>query len=861
MLLQKRFQRLAVIGLGALLVGCAGEVPSIDSATEAPAIHPERWPELQSPIAPDPELEAAISELLGAMTLEDKVGQILQPEINSVTPEEVREYRLGSVLNGGGGWPNTNKDSTPADWLALADAYWEASMDTSEGGQAIPILWGLDAVHGHNNVIGATLFPHNVGLGAANNPELIREIGRVTATEVAVTGQDWDFGPTIAVARDGRWGRAYESYSEDPEIVAAYARAMVEGLQGPVGTEQFLDDRHLIATAKHFLGDGGTERGVDQGDNVGSEEELRDVHGAGYVTSLDAGVQTVMASFNSWHGRKMHGYGELLTDVLKEQMGFDGFIVGDWNGHGQIPGCSNKSCAASINAGLDMFMVPNDWKGLYKNTLKQVESGEIPMERLDDAVRRILRVKMRAGLFERGKPSSRPLGGRMDHFGSDEHRAVARQAVRESLVLLKNNGGLLPLDPSQRILVAGDGADDIGKQSGGWTITWQGTGNSNDDFPGATSIYAGVRELVERAGGRAELSPDGSYDERPDVAIVVFGEDPYAEFQGDRDTVDYRPEEDLELLRRLKQDGVPVVAVFITGRPLWVNPELNASDAFVVAWLPGSEGDGVAQVLLKTEEGEIRHDFKGRLPFSWPKSPAQAVLNEGASDYDPLFALGYGMNYAESADMEDLPEDPGDIAIVSRTVYFEGGAVPPWRLFVGDDANPRIAAESGITTTQGSDKLTLEAVDRRRQEDARAVRWSGEGAAFVYLQANEPVDLTREANGEMAVAFDAYVEQPAASMVTMSVRCPDGGCAGEVDITDVLSEQPTGEWVTIAVRLRCFEENGADMASVGVPFGLTSDGALALRFSDVRLVSGSEGGGGMSVSAARRHRSRGRFAT
>ncbi len=829
----------AAFALAALLMACA---PPKDLTSDAgdPTIHPESWPRIESPIAIDPELERRVADLLGSLTVEEKVGQVIQPEINSVTPSDVKQYRLGSVLNGGGGWPGTNKDSTPEDWLALADAFWEASMDVADGGHAIPVIWGLDAVHGHNNVIGATLFPHNVGLGAANNPELIRRIGEVTAAEVAITGQDWDFGPTIAVARDGRWGRAYESYSEDPEIVRAYAAAMVTGLQGEVGSEDFLGDRRLIATAKHFLGDGGTVRGVDQGENSSTEEDLRDIHGAGYVSALQAGVQTVMASYNSWHGRKMHGYTDLLTGVLKGQMNFDGFVVGDWNGHGQLPQCSNDSCPAAFNAGIDMFMVPNDWKALYKNTLRQVKSGEISMERLDDAVRRILRVKMRAGLFELGKPSSRPLGGRVDLFGSAEHREVARQAVRESLVLLKNNGGLLPLSPGSRILVTGDGADNIGKQTGGWTITWQGTGNSNEEFPGATSIWEGIREVVASAGGTALLSPDGGFGERPDAAIVVFGEDPYAEFQGDRDSVDYRPTGDLELLRSLKEAGIPVVSVFLTGRPLWVNPELNASDAFVVAWLPGTEGAGVADVLLASAEGPPRSDFMGRLSFSWPKSPAQSVLNHDTAGYDPQFAYGYGLSYAEAVELDELSEETGHLEVVSRTVYFEGGPVAPWRLYVGDAANWRVAADNSVTATVGSENLVLKAVDRRVQEDARAARWSGGAMAGLYLQANDPVDLSREANGEMAMAFDVYIEEVPRGAVSMRMHCGDD-CSGSVDITEMLAGVTPKEWSTVAVRLRCFEDAGADMKRVSIPLALATDGALALRLSDVRLVSASEG--------------------
>ena len=474
-------------------------------------------------------------------------------------------------------------------------------MDTSQGGAGVPVIWGTDAVHGHNNVAGATLFPHNIGLGATRDPELIQRIGEATALEVAATGIDWTFAPTLAVVRDDRWGRTYEGYSEDPEIVRQYAGRMITGLQGSAASPDFLSTFHVVATAKHFIGDGGTDQGVDQGDNLSTEQQLLDIHGQGYLSALEAGVQTVMASFNSWRGEKVHGDRHLLTDVLKGRLGFDGYVIGDWNGHAQVPGCSNESCPAAINAGVDMIMVPEDWKALLTNTLEQVRSGEIEQSRIDDAVRRILRVKMRAGLFTGGRPSSRPPAGDASLVGAADHRSLAREAVRQSLVLLKNGEGLLPLQRDLNVLVAGDGADDISKQSGGWSVTWQGTEVTNEDFPGATSIFAGVREAVTAGGGSATLSPDGSFDESPDVAIVVFGEDPYAEYDGDLESLDFSAGHgaSLELLRRLKGQGVPVVSVFLSGRPLWVNPELNASTAFVAAWLPGTEGGGIADVLFR----------------------------------------------------------------------------------------------------------------------------------------------------------------------------------------------------------------------------------------------------------------------
>jgi beta-glucosidase len=614
-----------------------------------------QWPRIQTEVAKDPKIEGRIDRLLAQMTLEQKVGQMVQPDIRDVTPEDVRKYRIGSVLNGGGAFPGNKKHAALRDWVALADRYYEASMDTSGGAPAIPVFWGTDAVHGHNNVVGATLFPHNIGLGAMRNPDLIERIGAATALEVAATGIDWTFAPTVAVVRDDHWGRTYEGYSEDPEIVRDYAGRMVRGLQGSAGSKEFLDARHVLATAKHFIGDGGTDAGIDRGNNLSTEQQLLDIHGQGYVTALGAGVQTVMASYNSWQGWKLHGHEHLIAGVLKGQMGFDGLVVSDWDGIDEVQGCSKDKCAQAIIAGIDLFMVPTAWKPWIENTLFLVKEGYIPEARIDDAVRRILRVKLRAGLLEKGKPSTRPLAGDRSVVGSAEHRALARQAVRESLVLLKNKNGVLPLKRGANVLVAGSAADDISRQCGGWTLTWQGTENTNADLPGATSIFAGIRSVVQEGGGMATLSVDGSFETRPDVAIVVFGEKPYAEFLGNVRSLDYQGPSgtDEALLAKLEAQGIPVVSVFLTGRPLWVNPELNASDAFVVAWLPGSEGGGIADVLFRNAAGEVNHDFRGKLSFSWPRDPSQTPLNRGDTPYEPLFAYGFGLTYADRDSLGD----------------------------------------------------------------------------------------------------------------------------------------------------------------------------------------------------------------
>jgi beta-glucosidase len=411
----------------------------------------------------------------------------------------------------------------------------------------------------------------------------------------------------------------------------------------------------VIATAKHFIGDGGTNLGVDRGDNLSTEQQLRDIHGQGYFSALGAGVQTVMASYNSWRGWKVHGQQYLLTDVLKQQMGFDGPVVSDWDGVDEVQGCSKDSCAQAINAGVDLIMVPTQWKSFLQNTLSQVKNGSISEARIDDAVTRILRLKYRAGLFEKGRPSSRPVANHRDLLGAPEHRAVARRAVRESLVLLKNKNGLLPLKPRSNVLVAGSGADNLSKQTGGWSITWQGTENTNADFPGATSVLAGIRAVVGKAGGAVEYHATGEFSKKPDVAVVVFGEEPYAEYLGNVKSIDYTSpgDADLQLLNKLRSAGVPVVAVFLSGRPLWINPELNASDAFVAAWLPGTEGGGIADVIFRSASGKVDHDFTGKLSFSWPRHPDQSDLNRNDARYDPLFPYGFGLTYRDKDRLGD----------------------------------------------------------------------------------------------------------------------------------------------------------------------------------------------------------------
>ncbi|MEM6255491.1 MAG: exo 1,3/1,4-beta-D-glucan glucohydrolase [Cyanobacteria bacterium P01_D01_bin.156] len=822
---------LILLILGGLAAYAGYTATQVRGQSNIPKIDPANWPTTTGGATVDAEMEAHIDELMATMTLEEMVGQTIQADISNATPEEVRRYRLGSILNGGNSAPDNDVRASADKWLALADEFYLASIDTTQGHTAIPILWGTDAVHGHSNIVGATIFPHNIGLGATRNPELIHQIGEITAREVTVTGMDWTFAPTLAVVRDNRWGRTYESYSEDPDIVKEYATAIVNGLQGELGTNDFLSNPHVIATAKHFLGDGGTQRGKDQGDNIDSEADLRDYHGAGYPPAIEAGVQTVMASFSSWHGTRMHGHKELLTDVLKQRMGFNGFVVGDWNGHGQVPGCTTKSCPTAFNAGIDMFMAPDSWRELYKNTLDQVRTGEISRSRLEDAVRRILRVKQRLGLFEKPKPSERPLAGNYALLGHPNHQAVARQAVRESLVLLKNQKTLLPLATDQTILVTGDGANDIGKQSGGWTLSWQGTGNTNEHFPNGSSIWQGLSEAIEAGGGTAVLSEDGSYTQTPDVAIVVFGENPYAEFRGDTEHLDYPSDQELQLLQSFQAKSIPTVAVFLSGRPLWVNPELNAADAFVAAWLPGSAGEGIADVLLRKPNGEINFDFRGKLSFSWPRTAIQAKINRGDNNYDPLFPYGYGLTYADSGNVAELSEISGldgNETITNNAFFAYGKPIAPWNLqaTAGDTTSTVVDARSQL-----GQALAIRSIDRAAQEDAQQFVWSGKGVASIVLT-GPATDYTAAAHyGTLAIQY--RVDSTPKNPVTLFVQCGDN-CQAELDMTQIFTEAPLGEWTQTEIGLSSLVDAGANMSSL-TALGLRTEGSFSLSISDIRF--------------------------
>lgn len=802
------------------------EPPVVEDVEEAAPveaaekINPENWPVVETPPL-DPAVEAQIDDIMAKMTLEQKVGQVIQADSGSVTPADVKKYRLGSVLSGGNSAPGPLPYADAETWLAATDEHYLASVDPEGVEIAIPIIWGIDAVHGHANLRGAVVFPHNIGLGAMNNPDLIEEIYKVTARELRVSGHDWTFAPTLAVPQNDRWGRTYEGFSESPDIVASYGDRIVYGLQGRVGDEDYLGPERVLTSAKHFVGDGGTTDGVDQGDTQISEAELRDIHTAGYVTAIAANAQTVMASFSAWNGERMHGQKDLLTDVLKGRMNFKGFVVGDWNGHALIPGCTTTDCPESFNAGVDMFMAPESWKGLWESTYAHVQSGRIPMERLDDAVRRILRVKIAAGLFDNPvKPSDRPLAGDTSELATPHARAVARRAVRESLVLLKNTDGLLPLEPGQTIKVVGDGADSISKVAGGWTLSWQGGGYPNEEFPNGDTILSGLKSVVESNGGTLIFDPEGTSDEEADVVIAIYGEDPYAEFQGDVADMDFRPNGfDTELLSDYQAKGMKTVSVFLSGRPLWTNPEINASDAFVAAWLPGSEGAGISDMLFRTDPA---FEFTGRLSYSWPKLATQVELNVHKEPYDPLFPFGYGLSYDDDGNLPALSEDAGlgGSAAASKTVFFSKGALlSPWEIIRYGSPVTAVPFESA--------GLIVSAYDRAAQEDSLKIEYKT-GEENFEIAASEPIDLSREANGAMELVFQAKSLSENGA-VEVGVGCAAEGCDALLPVT------LSADWSEVRLSLSCFADNGVDMGTFKKALILSASAGQSVAISEVRL--------------------------
>ena len=591
----------------------------------------------------DPE----VRKLLSKMTLEEKIGQMTQPEQGPVLshPGDMQKYFIGSVLSGG--------DSDPAEGSSLeawTDLYDRTQREALKTRLQIPILYGIDAVHGHGHVLGAVIFPHHIALGCTRDPALVERIGRITAEEVRATGIQWTFAPCVTVPQDIRWGRTYEGFSEDPETVRTLAGASVRGLQG----SDLSHPLSILACAKHFVGDGGTSAStaarpgmppnsmprmsLDQGDTKLDEPTLRRIHLPGYRAAIQAGVGSIMPSYSTWNGIRCSASKRLLTEILKQELGFEGFLISDYNAINQInPRDYKGSIEISINAGMDMAMVPSGYRDFFENLKALVNEGKVPISRIDDAVTRILRVKFAMGLMDKTRS---PLADRKLHqtFGSPEHRAVAREAVRKSMVLLKNDRQVLPVSKDVvRIHVAGKSADDIGNQCGGWTVFWQG--RSGNVTPGGTTILQAIRAAVSKTS-QVTYSPDGSGAEGASLGVVVIGERPYAEGVGDRSDLSLG-EEDRNVLANVKKTGIPLVVILFSGRPMIITDALPQADAFLAAFLPGTEGQGVADVLFG--------DYKptGKLSFSWPKSMDQLPLNINTpkEKYDPLFPYGFGLSF------------------------------------------------------------------------------------------------------------------------------------------------------------------------------------------------------------------------
>ncbi len=569
------------------------------------------------------DIDQRVDHLLAEMTLNEKVGQMTQVDSDALANREddVRKYFLGSVLSGGNSDP-PGGDNSAQSWLKFATHFESLARQTR---LKVPLLYGIDAVHGHNNIDGAVIFPHNIGIGAADDPRLVEREEQVTADEIAGTGINWAFAPCLAVARNECWGRTYESFSDDPALDSRLGAAAVAGFQGGQLSENATS---ILACAKHFMGDGGTMDGIDQGNTICDEATLRRLFLPPYRAAIRAGVGSIMVSYNSWNGQKMSGNEYLLTEVLKKELGFRGFLVSDWAAIDQLGPGYQTDVEKSINAGMDMVMIPygpdqpNNYLEFIRDLKELVAEGKVSQTRIDDAVRRILRVKFQMGLFDRPIAVDPALTAAI---GSPEHRAVACQAVRESLVLMKNKDHVLPLSKTiKRLTVVGAAANDLGMQCGGWTISWQGSHGKVTH--GGTTILDGIRRIISPKA-QVTFSADGSNLEDPDAVIVVVGESPYAEMKGDRTNLDLSVS-DRALIARAKSAGAPVVTILISGRPLNLNSAWDDSDAFVAAWLPGTEGEGVADVLF----GDA--PFAGKLPRPWPG----------------LFPDGFGLFYSPAAE-------------------------------------------------------------------------------------------------------------------------------------------------------------------------------------------------------------------
>jgi beta-glucosidase len=714
-------------------------------------------------------IEERVEDLLGRMTLDEKVGQMIQGERGSDNIlDNISTYHLGSVLSGGGSTPYPD---TPENWMDMYDSLQSRAMSTRLG---IPIIYGIDAVHGHNNAYGAVIFPHNIGLGCTRDSSLAEETGRITAMEVSATGLDWTFSPCIAVARDERWGRTYEGFGETPELVKIMGPAIVRGYQG----DTLANSSSILACAKHYIADGGTTNGIDRGNAEIDEETLRAIHLPGYIKAIENDVGSIMISFNSWNGVKCHGNYYLIDTLLKQELGFEGFVVSDWNGIDQLEGSYANKVETAINAGIDMAMEPFSYENFY-NTLKNlVEQGNVDTNRINDAVRRILRIKFKMGLFE--KPyADRSL---LDSIGTEAHRAVAREAVRKSLVLLKKKDGILPLPKENiHIFLAGEHADNLGYQCGGWTISWQGL---SGDITDGTTIWEAIQEAAPSAD--FTYSRGGtSIDTTADVAVVAIGETPYAEILGDRYNLTL-PVSQINLIRNIKNTGLPVVVILISGRPLIIESIIPYSDAIIAAWLPGTEGNGITDVLF----GD--YNPSGLLSHSWPASMEDIPINLGDPEYEPLFEYGYGIT-----DLSDSPESSAPIfysAAVDSTgnkilVSFNKNMAEPENasseFIIDQNSINNISVGSIETASHDSTMFVLTLSETIQEGDNITITYSGEsvyskdggqlepfGPEKVYNRLDEPAGITEEKNTNSTHQLIQNSPNPFSAITYISFQLP-----------------------------------------------------------------------------------------
>ena len=679
-----------------------------------------------SVLAYNQTVDDKVDSVLNLMSLEEKIGQMTQIERNSFTEiQDLATYGIGSILSGGGSGPDVN---ALENWISMYDNFQSVAMQSSLG---IPMIYGIDAVHGNNNVYGAVIFPHNIGLGCTWDSTLIREVNQVVAKEVAATGIDWTFAPCIAVPRNERWGRTYEGPGETPEVQKIMAKEAVIGLQGT----DLSSPETILACAKHFVGDGGTTNGIDQGNTEVSEEELRNIHMAGYIDAIEAGVGTVMASYSSWNGVKLHGNQYLLTDVLKTELGFEGFVISDWKGVDQVDEDYRTAIKRSINAGVDMVMVPDRYEVFIGHLTSLVQDAEVSIDRIDDAVRRILKQKFLLGLFDEPYADT----SLSSSFGSQEHRDVARQAVRESMVLLSSKNDVLPLQKNnQKILVAGSLAADLGAQCGGWTIWWQG---GSGDITIGTDILTGIENLAE--GSEVVYSASGSFDGDEDVAVVVVGEKtPYAEGAGDRVSLDLDPIDAL-MLKNLKEAGIPTIALIVSGRPMILGEIPTYADALFAVWYPGSEGDGIAEVLY----GDYLPT--GKLTHSWPKDMSQVPINVGDSAYNPLYVYKHGLQEfpTSTAATELLPlaattNSEGNVINISLSdVVTQLSAITSdFAITVNGAVQSNIISSVSVATYDGS-MIELHLNYALHETDKIEISFTGSGIVSSSLSLNAFADL------------------------------------------------------------------------------------------------------------------------